>query len=101
MIQNLSQFKKAMKAGAKFQVIEHFNFPERNGEIRQANIVQTNGMYTVIPDQPESTISKANNGKGSWIEFGKASDYTFCNGVIQQSFMGKPVWTLRVLDQVA
>lgn len=97
MIQNLSQFKKAMKEGKEFQIIEHFNFPERNGEIRKPNIVQTNGMYTVIPNEPESSISKANNGKGAWIDFGKASDYTFCNGVIQQSLHGVPIWTVRVL----
>lgn len=97
MITNLSQFKKAMKAGQKFQIIEHFNFPERNGEIRQANVVQTNGMYTIIPDNPDSNITKANNGKGSWIAYGKASDWTFTNGVIQQNFMGKPMWTLRMI----
>lgn len=97
MITNLSQFKKAMKAGQKFQIIEHFNFPERNGEIRQPNVVQTNGMYTTIPDNPDSNVTKANNGRGSWIAFGKASDWTFTNGVIQQSFSGKPIWTLRMI----
>lgn len=101
MVQNLSQFKKAMKAGYRFQIVEHFNFPERNGEIRQANVIQTNGMYTVIPNEPDSKISKANNGKGSWVEFGKASDYTFANGLIQQSFYGRPMWTLRILEKEA
>lgn len=98
IVNNLSQFKKAMKAGATFQIVEHFNFPERNGEIRKANVVQTNGMYTVIPDDPESKISKANGGKGSWIEFGKATDYVFCNGLIQQKYMDRPIWTLRIIE---
>lgn len=98
MIQNLAQFKKAMKEGKRFQIIEHFTFPERNGEIRKANVIQTNGMYTVIPDNPDHRISQANHGKGSWIEFGKASDWVFCNGLIHQKFMEQPIWTLRVLD---
>ena len=97
MVKNLSQFKKEMKAGKTFQIVEHFRFPERNGEIRKPNIVQTNGMYTVIPDDPDNKISTANNGKGSWIEFGKASDYAFCGGLIQQSFHGVPIWTLRII----
>lgn len=99
MITNLSQFKKAMKDGRKFQIIEHFNFPERNGEIRVPNVVQTNGMYTVIPNDPNCKISKANNGKGSWVAFGKASDWTFCNGIIQQSYNGYPIWTLRMIKE--
>ena len=98
MIQNLNQFKKAMKAGKRFQIIEHFNFPERNGEIRKPNVVQTNGMYAILPEDPENRLNKVNNGMGSWIEFGKAGDYTFCNGVISQKSHGYPVWTLRVLE---
>ena len=98
MIQNLSQFKKAMKEGKRFQIIEHFNFPERNGEIRKPNVVQTNGMYTILPENPDNELNKANKGRGSWIAFGKASDYTFCNGLIQQNFRSQPIWTLRVLE---
>ena len=97
MIKNLNQFKKAMVKGARFQVIEHFNFPERNGEIREVNVVQTNGIYTIIPDEPDSKITKANNGKGSWFAFGKANDWKFCNGVIHQSCSGNPIWTIRMI----
>ena len=98
MVQNLSQFKKAIKDGAMFEVVEHFRFPERNGEIRKATVVQTNGMYTILPYDSENIINQANKGKGSWIDFGKASEYTFVNGLIQQSFMGNPIWTLRIIE---
>ena len=99
MIKNLSQLKKALVKGARFQIIEHFIFPERNGEIREVNVVQTNGIYTIIPDEPDSRITKANRGKGSWLGFGKASDWTFCNGVMQQSHCGKPALTIRMITE--
>ena len=98
MVQNLSQFKKAMKNGAMFEIVEHFNFPERNGEIRKANVVQTNGMYTILPYDTDNWLNQTNKGKGSWIAFGKASDWSFNNGIIQQSCFGRPLWTLKIIE---
>lgn len=99
MVSNLSQFIKAMKAGVTFQIIEHFERPECNGELRKPNIVQTNGMYMKIPNDLEHWMNEANKGKGSWLAFGKASDWSFCNGVIHQSIMGKPLWTIRIIEE--
>ena len=99
VVNNLSQFKKAMKDGHVFEIVEHFIKPERNGEKRVVQVLQTNGMYTGIYGNPTCEISTCNNGKGSWIEFGKASDWTFCNGVCQQKYKGRPIWSLRVLDE--
>ena len=59
---------------------------EYTGQKRVVQKLQTNGMYTGIYVDPDCEISRFNNGKGSWIGFGKASDWTFCNGVCQQKY---------------
>ena len=97
-IKNLAQFKRAMKDGYVFEIIEHFIKPERTGEKRVVQVLQTNGMYTGIYNDPDNELNKVNYGKGTWIAFGKASDWTFCNGVCQQSYKGGPIWAIRVLD---
>lgn len=97
-IKNLSQFKKAMRNGCVFEIVEHFSRPEYNGQIRCVQVMQTNGMYTGIAGNPDAELSKMNHGRGSWIAFGKADDWAFVNGLCQQSFRGNPIWTLRVME---
>lgn len=69
-VQNLSQLKKAFASGHDFKIIEHFNRPECNGQIRHITKLQTNGFYSVIKDDPDNRWSKANDGLGAWCEFG-------------------------------
>ena len=80
MINNLSQLKKAMQKGAKFRILNHKK-PECIGEIRTVNVVQTNGFYSYV-DNPNHKSYLANDGKGLWYAYGKASDYEFDNGKI-------------------
>lgn len=76
-IENLSQLKKALTPGTKFQIVEHFIRPEHNGEIRTVTKLQTNAIYSNIPEQPDNKINSTNNGLGYWFEFGKAKEWTF------------------------
>ena len=96
-IKNLSQFKKAMKDGHTFEIVEHFVHPEYTGQVRCVQKLQTNGMYTGIAGQPRHQVSQLNFGKGCWTTFGKASDWVFENDLCKMSCRGKPVWTIRVL----
>ena len=103
-IANLSQLKKAFAAGHDFEIIEHYVRPEQSGQIRRVNVLQTNGMYTHVingDEETKRTFSNCNYGKGSWCEFGKASDWTFCDDLCTFSIRGRKVWTIRVLDNVA
>lgn len=75
-IKNLSQLKKALVGGAKFYIQNHWK-EDNIGQTRTVNIVQTNGIYTIIEDNCKHPISNANQGKGSWLEWGKASDWEF------------------------
>ena len=80
-IKNLSQLKKAIEEKRRFEIVNHYIKPEHIGQIRKPNIVQTNGFYSVMDEQPEHEISKANYGKGCWLDYGKASEWKFEDGI--------------------
>lgn len=73
---NLSQLKKKMVAKIPFTIVNHTR-PECIGERRFANKCQTNGAYTKVKGEPNHKNSIANNGLGSWVEYGKASEWSF------------------------
>ena len=74
-IKNLSQLKKALK-DHPFEIIQHCK-PDYVGQVRIAQKMQSNGLYSGIYNNPEHEISKANDGKGSWLDFGKAAEWKF------------------------
>lgn len=99
-IKNLSQLKKAVSNGACFKIVKHHIKPAYEGQTRKANKIQTNGMYTIVPNPQNETdmqVVNANRGKGSWVEFGKASDWVFENGICKQHFRGKEIWEIEFL----
>jgi translation initiation factor 2B subunit (eIF-2B alpha/beta/delta family) len=59
---NLSQFKKAIKVGSKVECILNVYKPELQNTVREVVKVQTNGYYALV------------NDKKSWLEYPKASD---------------------------
>ena len=96
-IKNLSELKRALSTHP-FEIVEHFIKPDYTGQTRIVQVMQTNGMYSGIYNEPDAEISKQNYGKGSWIAFGKASDWTFFHGLCHQKHNGKSIWTIRVLE---
>lgn len=104
-IRNLSQLKKALTRGRAFEIVEQFVKPEMSGQIRRVEVVQTNGIYSHAiggcDAETQSMINNWNYGKGSWVSFGKASDWVFdgtnCTLSVTRTDTHK-VWTIRVLD---
>ena len=96
-IKNLSQLKRVIKEGHKFIIRKHYIKPEYEGQIRKPNVVQTNGFYSIEDGKQNSKVSLANNKKGSWIGYGKASDWKFENGICKQSFRGNNVWEIEII----
>lgn len=96
-IKNLSQLKRAIKGGHNFIIRKHYIRPEYEGQIRKPNVVQTNGFYSIEYEKPDSKITLANNGKGSWIEYGKAADWKFEDGVCKQYFRGNAIWEIEII----
>lgn len=99
-IKNLAQLKKAINAKTPFQIVQHFVKPEFTGQIRKPNVVQTNGFYSVVHNDPDHMVSRFNGGKGSWIAYGKASDWKFEDGLCKLYDSGKdrPTWEIRFLE---
>ena len=60
-IKNLSQLKRAIKEGRNFIIRKHYIRPEYDGQIRNPNVVQTNGFYSIEDGKPDSKITLANN----------------------------------------
>lgn len=94
-IKNLSELKKAIGEANSFTIIKHYIKPELDGQKRTPSKIQTNGFYSVVFGEPEHPVSLANGGKGYWAEYGKASDWSFDNGVCKQSFRGREVWEIQ------
>ena len=93
-VKNLSQFKKAISAGYAFKIINHFVKPELAGQIRQPSKVQTNAFYSVVYGEPNNPVSLANDGKGYYLNYGKAGDWDFTGDTIKMYASGKPVWEI-------
>lgn len=71
-IKNLSQFKKAVKVGAMFEITNHCR-PEQIGKIRTITRKQTNGFYSSNEvEYREGKIIPVE--RDLWCEFGKATD---------------------------
>lgn len=79
MIQNLSQLKKKLKAGTLLEITAHCR-PDYSGQKRKVTLANTQGFYSVIPDEPQSKVSLANGGKGSVLWWSKAPFWRFEDG---------------------
>ena len=75
-IKNLAQLKRVIQEKREFIIRVHRQ-EKFLGQKRIPNVVQSNGFYSVISGQPEHEGSFANYGKGSWIDFGKATQWEF------------------------
>lgn len=79
-IKNLAQLKRAINGRNAFEIVKHCRFPEWEGQVRIPNVTQTNGFYSVVQNDPSHKVSMFNDGKGSWLAYGKASEWKFENG---------------------
>jgi hypothetical protein len=86
MVKNLSQLKKALVPGAEFEIVGHLR-EESVGQTRRITEANTASFYSVIPAEPTSKISLGNGGKGSMLDWGPASRWSFTeDGVCTQYF---------------
>lgn len=99
-VKNFTQMKNALATHC-FEVVDHYVFPERMGEVRYVSKMQTNGMYSCILRNGDKKVNSCNNGRGLWCEFGKAHDWKI-NGELCTYYpegRWEPVWTIRILDE--
>lgn len=104
MIHNLSQLKRAISEKQEFIIVSH-RINRFEGKKRRPSIVQTNGFYSIVPDIPEDETNKANGGKGSWCEFGKASQWKFEHGECRMYLPNLPhteenrIWIIKFVKE--
>lgn len=89
MIKNFADLKRAIQAKTPFLIVEHYTRPEFSQKIRIPTVVLSRGFYSIVKDSPDATETLANNGKGIWMEFGKAGDWTFDGEFCEMSFQGR------------
>lgn len=100
-MKNLSELKRALVKGARFEIVEHFLKPSWTGQKREVKNVQTNGIYSAIADEPENELSNLNYGKGIWMPFDKASNWQFNeDGTITNvNVRGVKSFTIRMTEK--
>ena len=101
-IKNLAQLKRVINEKKCFVIEKHYIKPEFTGQRRQPNIVQTNGFFSIVPGEPENYVSTANYGKGYWVDYGKASNWVFEDGLCKlkdtRHELTEFVWEIRFED---
>ena len=80
MIRNLNQLKKSLKTGTRFQITNHCR-PECVGQLREVTVSNTQGFYSLLPEEPDSKTSTCNGGKGSVLWWSKAPFWQFADGI--------------------
>ena len=79
-IKNLAQLKRALVVGAEFEITSAYR-PEVVNQLRRVNYADTTGIYSIRPDAPDDRVTLANDGRGSYLAWGKSSDWVFADGL--------------------
>ena len=75
-MRTMTELKKTLTVGAEFEITDAHR-AETIGQIRRVNYANTQGIYTTIPAEPDSTVTKANGGKGSYLDWKSAKYWRF------------------------
>ncbi len=88
-IKNLAQLKRTLTVGTEFEITSYIRDDIVN-QRRRVNYADTTAIYSIRPDAPDDTkTTLANNGRGSYLPWEKASDWEFANGVCTAYRKGK------------
>lgn len=79
MIKNLSQLKKELQAGTQFKILGHIR-PACIGEVREVTLANTVGLYSKVLTGDDISVNSGNDGKGLFMDWGKATAWAFSNG---------------------
>ena len=72
-VKSLAEFKRSIKPGTRFVLLENDYKPELVGVVRIVSKVQSTGFYSRVEGQPEHRWSTANCGLGLWTGYKPAS----------------------------
>lgn len=90
MIKTLTDLRRTIQSKTPFQIVHHSVYPECSGWICTAGDVKSKGFYAASKTHPLELL---------WLEFGKASDWTFQEDLCCYSFQGQEVFCIRFLQE--
>ena len=103
MIKNLNQLKRTLRPGIRLEILDHCR-SECIGQLREVTLVNTQGFYTKVLNQPDNKINAGNNGRGSMLWWGPAKTWAFEDGICSSYQYGSNttknlIVTFRVLEE--
>ena len=61
MIKNLNQLRRTLREGTQLEILDHCR-PECIGQIRNITLVNTQGFYSTVANQPDASANRGNGG---------------------------------------
>lgn len=58
MIKNLNQLRRTLREGTQLEILDHCR-PECIGQIRNITLVNTQGFYSTVANQPDASANRA------------------------------------------
>lgn len=80
MIKNLNQLRRTLREGTQLEILDHCR-PECIGQIRNITLVNTQGFYSTVANQPDASDNRGNGGRGPILWWGRAAHWQFTDGV--------------------
>ena len=59
MIKNLNQLRRTLREGTQLEILDHCR-PECIGQIRNITLVNTQGFYSTVANQPDASANRGN-----------------------------------------
>jgi hypothetical protein len=103
---NLNQLRRTLREGTQLEILDHCR-PECIGQIRNITLVNTQGFYSTVANQPDASANRGNGGRGPILWWGRAAHWQFADGVCsvfdseQKHTEEELVMSFRVLEKEA
>ena len=86
MIKNLNQLRRTLREGTQLEILDHCR-PECIGQIRNIALVNTQGFYSTVANQPDASANRGNGGRGPILWWGRAAHWQFADGVCKKNWL--------------
>lgn len=76
MIKNLNQLRRTLREGTQLEILDHCR-SECIGQVRNITLVNSQGFYSTIVNQPGASANRGNGGRGPILWWGRAAHWQF------------------------
>ena len=82
MIKNLNQLRRTLREGTQLEILDHCR-PECIGQIRNITLVNTQGFYSTVANQPDASANRGNGGPRPDPLVGQSRPLAVCRRCLQ------------------